>query len=347
MSIELITPLAPPHPVTIERAALETLAYSDIFDYPLRIDEIHRYLSVPAPLDDLHSALDHQRELIACHDGYYFLSGRQDLVALRLKRESISRPALQHAFLFGRILGRLPFIRMVALTGSLALLNSEANADLDYMLVAVHGRVWMARAFALLFGRLTRLFGYTLCPNLIISDRVLAWRQRDVYTAREICQMIPIAGSAVYSHLRCINDWTGHFLPNASSTPPLTEASADSRPLVQLIQEWALSGKLGDRLEAWEMDRKIRRFSQQAGFGAETLFDADMCQGNFHHHGAQTRQALRDRLAQLGIESSVALPAPQCDSSGRLVGEKTMPVSASRNNPSGDRAALARVPKTE
>ena len=34
---------------------------------------------------------------------------------------------------------------MVALTGSLALLNSEASADLDYMLVATQGRVWIER----------------------------------------------------------------------------------------------------------------------------------------------------------------------------------------------------------
>ncbi len=308
--------------ISIEKAALETLAYSDIFEYPLRIEEIHRYLSVRATLPDLQDAIDRQPELIGCLEDYYFLRDRQDLVPTRKRRESLSQPALRRALQIGRILGRLPFIRMVALTGSLALLNSEASADLDYMLVAARGRVWMARAFALLLGRLTRLDGYTLCPNLIISERSLAWRQRDVYTAREICQMIPIAGMSTYNSLRRVNDWTNDYLPNAVDVPPLTAGSEGTNLLVQHLGEMALRGSLGDRIEAWEMNRKIRRFTQQAGFGIETQFDAEVCQGNFLHHGAHTRQALQDRLAEFGLEPPKELLSAETQAPSSASGER-------------------------
>ena len=33
---------------TLERAILETLAYSDVFEYPLRLNELHRYLPIRA-----------------------------------------------------------------------------------------------------------------------------------------------------------------------------------------------------------------------------------------------------------------------------------------------------------
>ena len=117
--------------------------------------------------------------------------------------------------------------------------------------------------------------------------------------------MIPISGKRVYAHLRETNNWTQQFLPNAAGWPSLTGPSEASESLLQSMEELPLSGRLGDRLEAWEMGRKIRRLIRQPGFGAETFFDADICQGNFHHHGALTRQALRDRLAQLGIESDL------------------------------------------
>ena len=301
MSIELIQRWAPSHINSTERAVLETLAYSDIFDFPLRIEELHRYLSVPVNLSDLESTLNNRNDRIGTCEGYYFLAGRDALVALRHNREASSRPTFRRAALIGQILGGLPFIRMVGLTGSLALLNCDKNADIDYLLVAAQGRVWVARAFALLIGRLTTLTGNTLCPNLIISDQVLEWQQRDIYTARELCQMIPLTGTDVYAHLRQVNSWTNSFLPNASNAPDLSPNASSGSSFAQDLGELTLRGMFGDRLEAWEMNRKIKRLTHRAGFGVETMFNADFCQGNFNHHGLQTKEAYQQRLAKLGL----------------------------------------------
>jgi len=74
----------------LERAVLETLAYSDVFDYPLRLDELHRYLTASASLHDLTECLN-QCEKVDFKDGYYFLKGRDEIVPLRIqRRESLS-----------------------------------------------------------------------------------------------------------------------------------------------------------------------------------------------------------------------------------------------------------------
>ena len=301
MSLELPQRLAPLQFASIEHAVLEALAYSDIFDFPLRIEELYRYLPLPAGLSDLAETLNSHNDLFEKCDGYYFLPGRRGSIVLRQEREEASRPAFRRALRFGYFLGALPFIRMVGLTGSLALLNCDRNADIDYFLVAAHGRVWLARAFALLVGRVTAVRGNTLCPNLIISERVPEWRQHDLYSAHEVCQMIPLSGDAVYSHLRQANSWTNGFLPNASGAPPLSPKAAPRFPLAQGLGERLFRGKFGDRLEAWEMNRKIKRFTRQAGYGVETSFNADICQGNFSHHGLQSMESYRRRLAKLGL----------------------------------------------
>lgn len=72
------------------------------------------------------------------------------------------------------------------------------------------------------------------------------------------------------------------------------------------LGELPLQGILGNKLESWEMDRKIRKFSAQAGFGAETVFTADVCQGNFHHHRKLTRDVYQERLSKIterGLQS--------------------------------------------
>lgn len=143
MSIELTQREPTLSTVSLERAALETLAYSDIFDYPLRIEELHRYLPLPIFRTKLIEILNYRNDLIKMVDGYYFLAGREHLIPLRQKREAASRPLYQRAVRYGRILGSLPFIRLVGLTGSLALKNCDETADIDYLLVAAHGRVWI------------------------------------------------------------------------------------------------------------------------------------------------------------------------------------------------------------
>lgn len=309
-----------PSSKNLSRAILHTLAYADLFDSPLTASEIHHYLTgVGAPLEAVIQILEEDRCFVRVGD-YFTLPGREQIVSTRIQRGALSRKLMPRAMQYGRILGALPYVRMVALTGSLAVMNVTQAADFDYMLITARGRLWTARAFALALNRFTRLRGYTLCPNLILSEYALEWPIHDLYSARELCQMIPITGFDVYSRLMQANKWVASFLPNAymefSSVDPawrgsfgvtswrhlllenLQEHTPSGRPGLQTLLEFPLRGRLGDRLERWEMARKIARFSRQPGFGTETAFNADICQGNFDHHRSWVREALKKRLKQ-------------------------------------------------
>lgn len=283
---------------SLERAILETLAYSDVFNYPLTFDELHRYLISPASKEELKTCLD-SLSSIASEDGYYFLPNRSSLVQTRRHREQISLPAFHRALKYGRILGSLPFVRMAALTGSLAALNLSNDADMDYMLVTTTGRLWLARAFAVTYGRLMRLFGDRICVNVLISETNLKWNEQDLYSAREFCQMIPITGMDVYLDVRKHNNWTDSFLPNAASTPGITPRAISSDSWLQKLFEFPLRGKIGNILEAWTMNFQLKKIRNTYGSGLEANFSADLCQGNFHDHRTWTNQSLRERLAVL------------------------------------------------
>lgn len=298
MSIALDSPPALTEISPLEKAILNTLAYSDVFDYPLTADELHRFLVCPATKMEIQECVIDMSG-VSFANGYYFLAGRREIVDVRKKREENSRNAFRRAMFYGHILGNLPFIRMAALTGSLAMLNLSRNRDMDYMLVAKPGRVWTARAFALLLARMTRLFGDVICPNVIVSENALEWKERNLYTAREFAQMIPVSGNDTFSCLRVVNRWVENFLPNFSI---LNETnSRPERKAVQFICEFFLNNKLGQFFETWEMNRKIARFQKQAGFGAETNFSVEVCQGNFDHHGQWTLKAYEERLRTLSL----------------------------------------------
>lgn len=279
----------------LERAILETLAYSDIFEYPLRLGELHRYLTIQAHCEQVAQSLSLLQDQVGKKEGFYFLAGREKIVEVRKRRTAYSKKLLPYAMRYGRWLGRLPFIRMVALTGSLAVMNGSKMADFDYMLVTTNGRVWIARGFALLLNRFTRIFGHTICPNLILSDAHLAWRSQDLYSARELCQMIPITGFDVYQRLMNANAWVRDIFPNLPSFSGNSGTPASS---LQSVLEFPLRGSLGDRIERWEMNRKIERLSKQAGFDEEVIFNVEMCQGNFDHHRQRTNRKLAGRLSR-------------------------------------------------
>lgn len=296
----------------LSQAILQTVAYSDIFDTPLTAPEIHRYLTgVGASLEEVQEALE-KDDFLSCTDSYFTLPGREEIVNIRKGRAARSRQLLPIALKYGRMLGSLPFVRMAALTGSLAVMNPSLRADFDYLLVAAKGRVWTARAFALLLNRFARLFGHTLCPNLILSESALEWKQHDLYSARELVQMIPITGMDVYRQLMKANQWAEEYLPNCSHHSGRDTTPDEIAALFKPLFELPLRGRLGDRFESWEMNRKIARFSKQPGFGEETIFTAEVCQGNFHHHRKWTHELFQQKLNNL----SNSPPLPQGEGLG-------------------------------
>src|SRR5438067_2258548 len=107
----------------IEHAIVQTVAYADIFDYPLTADEIQRYLigsraSRPGVRNALSSGALVPGQL--SRSGRYFsLVGRDQTVETRRARATIAGGYWRRALRYGHLIGNLPFVRMVAVTGAL------------------------------------------------------------------------------------------------------------------------------------------------------------------------------------------------------------------------------------
>jgi hypothetical protein len=290
----------------LANAILHTLAYADVFDYPLSAAEIHRYLAgVRCSPASVQQALGEAGTLSAC-GGFYSLPGRQELTATRRQREATATRLWAHASGYGRVIASLPFVRHVSVTGALALDNVEAGADIDYLIVTENGRLWLCRALVLLVGRLARLrHGVRLCPNYLVSLQSLAFPDRTLYAAHEIAQMVPLSGMEVYAEIRRQNAWVEGFLPNAGGAPGVPvrstqpQPSGGSRPLIERL----LRLPLFSRLEQWEMQRKIRRLSREQGGSPEAAFSADYCKGHDRQHQARAHAALAERLGRLEREA--------------------------------------------
>ena len=311
------SPGSDPDPHVVATAILQTVAYADVFDYPLTAGEIHRYLiGVSASPVAVQAVLEGTgpitQRLVRCQD-YYTLPGREAIVETRRHRAEVAARIWPRAVHYGRIIAGLPFVRMVAVTGALAVDNVEPDADIDYLIVTEPERLWLCRALVILLVRLAARRGDVLCPNYFLSERALIIQERNLFTAHELVQMVPLAGLPVYHRMRQLNAWAAHFLPNAHDPPqkPGIEPHTEPPPwyAIRTLAEAALRTPAGGWLERWEMGRKVRKFSAQTDGHTEAAFCADWCKGHFDAHGQRTLEAFTRRLQELN-------PSPDPDPKG-------------------------------
>lgn len=290
----------------LREAILRTIAYADVFDFPLTPFELHRYLvgvaALPSELGAHLRAETGPKGRLSVVDGLICLRGREELAGLRRERAGRSRRFWPRARYYGRLLGSMPFVRSVALTGSLAVGNMQESGDIDYLMVTAAGRLWLCRALTIVLVRWAALRGTRLCPNYFLSEDALQVGPPDLYQAHELAQMAPLIGREIYVRMRLANFWSLRFLPNALGPPLYTPPEPPALfPTAKRWWEARLRGRLGERLEAWERERKIRRFTEQEEAEGEAAFCPDQCKGHFDGHARRALSIYARRLEELGV----------------------------------------------
>jgi hypothetical protein len=282
-------------------AILATVAYADVFDFAVTDAEVHRNLigfaSQPAQTRSALADLLADGVLTRV-GGHVVLRRREDLVALRRDRDERARALWPSARAIGRILGSFPFVRMVAVTGSLAAGNPDPGADLDYLIVVRPGRLWLARALAVGLVRVARFFGVEICPNYLLTTRHLRIEHHDLYTAHELLLAVPVAGAATYRQLRAQNLWAARWLPNRFREQPAILPESALGGLLRRAGELGLGRRIGDCLEAREFRRKQGRLRAR---GEAASFTADACEGHFGRHRRRVLSAFEERCRRLGV----------------------------------------------
>ena len=209
----------------VAQAVLKTLAYYDLFAYPVTLQELHRYLiaSRVVSLQQVKNELN--RLQISKKNNFYFLKGKDAIVAQRIKREKISHKKLQLAKKIATRLSRIPTIVYIGVSGSLAMQNAKKNDDIDLFIITKPYTLWISRLLASLLlvvtGKLRR-FGQVeqrdaICLNMWVETRYMKFKERrqNVYTAHEIVQLYTLYNQYhTYEQFLYANTWITQVLPH-------------------------------------------------------------------------------------------------------------------------------------
>jgi predicted nucleotidyltransferase len=210
----------------MKKAILKTLAYADIFDYPLRAQEIERFL-IANKSHNFASLNQTLKKLspISQKEGFYFLKGKEKTVALRKKREKWSQEKLKIAKKVTNWLKLVPSIKMVAATGALAMENAKEKDDIDLLIITSKNRLWLTRALTVFLTELVAKRRHPrdkqvkdkICLNMFLDEGHLQIpkNEQDLFSAHEICQLKLIWDrNKTYQKFIKQNQWVKHYLPN-------------------------------------------------------------------------------------------------------------------------------------
>lgn len=221
----------------MEKAILKTLIYADIFDYPMKAWEIHKWLiGKKASLQQVAKALNRLRvkgnpsgSLRTSGErvkDYYCLPGRSSLVKKRQQREKQSKRYLWKAKFFAWFLKIISTIKLIGISGGLAMNNADKSDDIDLFLVTSKNRIWLSRLLANLIldflgiRRKAKMkkdsVAGKICINILVEEDMMEQTFKDLYVAHEVLQMKVLwqRDDGVYNKYLESNAWAFKFLPN-------------------------------------------------------------------------------------------------------------------------------------
>lgn len=209
-----------------ERAILKTLAYRSVFKYPLSFYQLSNFLICNKKFS-AQEIKESVNKLIANnivkkkYKRYVIKNKRYHDWKLKLAQ---SKDVLNQNRKYIDLLAKIPWVKMICITGSVAAYNAEADSDIDLLIVTSKKRLWLTRGFtAVILAILNKQpFGGeevpgSICTNIFMEEAHLEWskEKQNIYTATDILLMQPLVNreNSYFKFIKA-NEWLFEFYKN-------------------------------------------------------------------------------------------------------------------------------------
>ena len=244
----------------MEKEVLKTIRYFSFFDYLPTFEEIYTFLGKKATkkkIEEALKSLERQKKIKKEKDfkkvtRYTLQVTSEDTVGeyskkLKIKNEKIKIEKYNERYFFSqkklenwrfrayvKILSFFPQIKLIGLSGSLAMMNADNDDDIDLFIITAKNRLFTGRFLAIILAKILSIhrsynkrytlhvarYTNTVCLNLFFdeSDLVVPKFKRSEYVAHEVLQMKPIVNKDnIYERFLKANSWIFKIFPNAQT----------------------------------------------------------------------------------------------------------------------------------
>ena len=296
----------------IQQDIVRTLAYFDVFMYPLTKEQVYAYL----PRNSV-TVLQVEKDLVKLvHDGYlkenagyYFFADRSATVAQKRRDDECRAETMRkRAFWISLFLKQIPYVRAIFITGSLSKNVASPSSDVDFMIVTAPNRLWISK---MILTGIRRIFFFNsikyFCFNLFVTEKGFSFPERNVFNAIEVATTQVIWNETAHEAFCSANLWTHKFLPNWHKNSEGFRILHIKASMLQSISESILNILPLASLDAFLLKTARTYWRRRHSHLDENKFNAlfqckpDISSVWSHDHQTHTMTEYHRRLAQFGI----------------------------------------------
>jgi len=235
----------------LKKEILKTIRYFNFFHYSPNFEEIYTFLEKKTTKKKLKKALkilELNKKIKKIRDlnniiRYTFFVNKNTIDKYSIREWEVDNYNEKYIFsqeklnnwrlrLYLKILSFFPQIKLIGLSGSLAMMNANKNDDVDLFIITAEHRMFTARFIAIIFAKIFNIhrsynknlnfqsgtYKNKVCLNLFFDEGNLLVPEfkRNYYVAHEVLQMRPIFNKdCVYEKFLYQNNWVFELFPNA------------------------------------------------------------------------------------------------------------------------------------
>jgi len=247
----------------------KVLKYYQYFDYAPTAQEAQKFLDIKITKPEFNEGLKHllrNKKLII----------KRTRVALSKKilKETIDRQNRAVALLqkFEPLLNLfsfIPTVRLLGISGSMSMNQSDKNADIDIFVITQDQYIWSTRFVVLAIKKILELFllvpSHKLCFNLFFSNSHLTVPKlkQNLYVGHEVLQLkIVFDKDGNYQNFLQSNSWIRNFFPNVHIISDMHSASfsmSKKGKEVNILESFA------KKVQVWWLKRTGYRYKENLG----------------------------------------------------------------------------------
>jgi len=235
----------------IKKNILATLAYFDVFNYPLTQSEIFLFLAKRYDHAFFSNAII---SLVAEHaiykfDNFYTLKNDISIAKRRSAGNKKAAELIKVAERVGNLLVKFPYVRGIGISGSLSKNFADEQSDIDLFIITAGNRLWIARTLLHFFKKMTFLVNkqHLFCMNYFIDEQGLEIVEKNIYTAIEVATLIPLEGDTSFEKFYSANTWSRIYLPN--NCMRVASAKPVKNTVLKTVVEVLLNNRFGTFLD--------------------------------------------------------------------------------------------------
>ena len=250
----------------INKSILKVLVYFGVFNYPVSESEIQFFLDQTIGKKELQEALEQlvNDQYIFKLGEFYSLINDPCLAERRIKGNARAQIQLAIASGIGRFLFRFPYVRGIAISGSLSKNFADENSDFDFFIITKANRLWIARTIMHLFKKFTylRKHQHRYCMNYYLDEEALEIQEKNIFTATELITLLPVRGPEVMHKLFRSNHWATEYFPQYDKRMMVGVAPAGKNRVKKIIER-VFQNSLGDWLDGYLLRLTTVRWKQK------------------------------------------------------------------------------------